>query len=327
MKKIFQIFVFGLIILSFIGCSPTKKQAEKIIWGVRFDSINFTPQIITTEKKILENAGLDVEIKEMSSDDDIKTALATNQINIASMTATDSLALIAEGVPIKWLAQGSFAHNSLYVRKDSGITKLSDLKGKKIGGGIGGSSHLFVSSVLSANGIDPAKDVTFVKVKDSYKSIALIDKKEVDAVMSSPHEDEKLISEGAVVLVEWKGKGYLDQVTPRASIIARTDFVNQNFDLTKFFLEAYIKSFDYIKNNQEESAEIVAGYITQKTNGAMSYTKQPVLDYFEITRFHYWVNPDELVELANQAYANGFIEKKLNAGDIVFTEFQSLLNK
>lgn len=324
MKKI---VVLSLVILSLMfltGCQK-KQLTSKIRWGVRVNTLAQAIQIITTEKDFLKKNNVDIEIHELADDDANKIALATNQVDIVSMSATDSFILVAEGVPIKLLAQGSLTPTAVYVRNDEQIKTLSDLKGKKIGGGLGGSSQLFVSDILSQNKIDPTKDVQFIKVKKEFYVTALI-KKEVDAIMESPQNANLLIKEGAIVLPEWQSKGYIEQYMPKASIAARTDFVEKNPEAIKKFINAYKEATNYLNNNKEESAQIVADYITNKTKGSITYTKEDALSFFAKSKFAYWVPSEELVALADQAYNLKLIEKKLTIDDIIFKQFDSILH-
>lgn len=263
MKKLFITLLFLTVALVLSGCFNQKvKQAQTTIrWGVRIDSANYAPQIITTEKKLYEKEGVDVKVIEFADNDMIKTAIATNQIDIGSLSPTKVISLIAQDVPIKILAYGAADRVYLFVRPDGLLKNISDLKNKKLSGEISSTSGLLVSRVLTENGLDPTKDVEFVNLGKTYEPIALSIKKEVDVVMSGALSQANVTKEGAILWPVWKEKGYADIYTPSSAIVGNVDFVNKNTIVVEKLLKAYKKSFDYLANDPEGSAEIVANYI------------------------------------------------------------------
>lgn len=323
--------LIALVALVAFGTSYAKKQTPAapvtITLGVRTDTSSRAPLIILQTKKYWEQYGLNVKVIEFANDDDIRAALAANKITIGSQSITSALPLISQGVPVRVLAQTALGETDLFVRNDGSIKKISDLKGKKLGGSIGGSSALFTRVVLADNGIDPDKDVQFVSVKKQLQPLALSVNKDVDAVFGGPHNAPTVTKDGAIVLQDWLDRGYGSEQVSQAAIVAQADFVAKHPREVEQFLKAYKQAFTFIAQQPDVAAQIVADYITTHSQGAIVSTKADVLKDFKQYTFLPWTNPADLQKVADQAYRAKVIDHPIAADQLVFSDYQSLLKQ
>lgn len=92
-------------------------------------------------------------------------------------------------------------YSGLFVRKDSGINSISDLKGKTaaFGSTSSTSSFNFPMAMLIAGGIDPVKDFTKVVMAGSHSaSLAALSEGKVDVAAAAFNSFEKAVSTGAI---------------------------------------------------------------------------------------------------------------------------------
>ena len=326
-----SLVIVALLIVAIFGTvsalrKPSPSQATTIRWGVRIDNATVAPQIVTILNYAEKEANLRLELTEFSSSDDVASALATNQIDIGTMGVTEAFPLIAKGVPVKLIAQMSLSTNQLFVRNDGSIKTFADLKGKKIGGGLGGSSHMATRIALAAQGVDPDKDVQFVEVKKTLYGLALNQKKEVDAIMGGKQNSNNFEAGQTIDMQEWESLGYAELLQPKQSLIVRSDFLATNAKLVEKLLSAYQRSFLTIVEDKDAVAEQISTYVTEKSP-ALKISKKEVLEVFSYTVFQANIDEKGIQDLAHQSYRAGLVDADLTASQIVDNRFASILKQ
>ncbi|WP_323842301.1 MULTISPECIES: ABC transporter substrate-binding protein [unclassified Moraxella] len=162
-----------LIILASVilmACSPkpnddTKTETQKVSllldW---FVNPNHAAIIIAQQQGYFAKQGLNVEIIEPADPSMPPKLVASGQADIAVDYQPQLQQQVAEGLPLVRI--GTLIDtplNSLVVLKDSNITKLEDLKGKKIGYSVSGFEDLLLKTMLKSANLT-ADDVQMVNV-------------------------------------------------------------------------------------------------------------------------------------------------------------------
>ena len=114
------------------------------------------------DKGYYKDSGLDVQIVEGGVDIPPQKTLASGAVDFAISWVPKALAEREAGAKVTEIAQVFQRSGTLQVSfKDKNITSAKDFKGKKIGNwGFGNEYEIFAA--LSAQGLDPAKDVTLL---------------------------------------------------------------------------------------------------------------------------------------------------------------------
>jgi len=148
---------------------------------------------------------------------------------------------------------------ALVVRKDTGITKVADLKGKKIANQTGSSiGNIFLDQVLPANGL---KKGEFQEVRMNVNDIiAAMAAKTVDAMINI--EPYNAIAEadglGAVVVD-------LDKYDKVPVFMAATpDFIDKNPDAIVAYLKAWLDAKHDFKENPKKVADVIYSFFASK---------------------------------------------------------------
>jgi NitT/TauT family transport system substrate-binding protein len=137
---------------------------EKIRIGWVFAMAN-APVVIAKEKGFFKDEGVDVEIISFTSGPIVHQALAAGELDMAYIGSPPVYHWFSRGLKSKILAKVNYGQASVISRKDSGITTLDDLKGKRMAGVRKGSGMdvLLRGYVLGDAGhISPDKDVQIV---------------------------------------------------------------------------------------------------------------------------------------------------------------------
>ena len=145
-------------------------------------------------------------------------------------------------VVVASLGQSSHA---LMVAKDSPVSDVKMLKGKKIAVSFGSDSHLDLLTLLKASGMNPASDVQLLNTPPAELVLAL-NQKFADAIVIRQPQLKRLKDDfGAKVIYTWPF---------RFVSIMRTGFLKENPGVKEKYLAALRESILYIAKNKETAS-------------------------------------------------------------------------
>lgn len=198
---------------------------------------------------------------------ELVAGLTTGTLDIATMASNAAASLYnkTEG-DIQILALGTLG--VLHILESGGSTSINsvaDLKGKTIySAGQGANPEYILRYILSENGIDPDNDVELVFAEASEITQKLLTGEAEVAMLPVPAATAAILqSDGQIraaldVTEEWDALDTGSQLIMTA-VVARTAFIEENPDAVAAFLEEYAASIDFVNNNVEEAAELIAG--------------------------------------------------------------------
>lgn len=159
----------------------------------------------------------------------------------------------------------------LYIAESGeSVQSVSDLKGKTIyASGKGASPEYALNYILSANGIDPEKDVTIEWKAEHSECVAALSSQEGGIAMlpqpfvtTAQAKNEKLRI--ALDLTEEWDKVQEGSETPSAMltgvVVVRTQFAQKHPEAVNAFLDSYKASVEYANANVEETAELIEAH-------------------------------------------------------------------
>ena len=125
-------------------------------------------------------------------------ALSTGKIDLAATHVTQMLKPTANGLDVAFMGGANTGCQSFYVPIDSPVDSLDDLKGEIIGvsGGIGGSGHNIVMTMLSADNLK-GEDYKFLDFEGS-QLIAAAQNGEVAGFLAPDQLGEMWVEQGKV---------------------------------------------------------------------------------------------------------------------------------
>lgn len=137
--------------------------AENVIIG-HFGSP--TPmQVARAEGKFDAATGWTIEWRQFGSGTEVIAAMASGDVQVAELGSSPLSIGTSQGLDIQlfMIAQGLGTAESLIATKASGVTKLEDMKGKRIAVPVGSTAHYSLMGALSHAGIAET-DVTIVNL-------------------------------------------------------------------------------------------------------------------------------------------------------------------
>ena len=210
------------------------------------------------QKGIFAEEGIDITITRGYGSGDTLTKLAGGAFDFGVADVASVLTARArQNVPVKTIAAlYSQSPHSLFVLKSSGITNFKGLENKKISITPGNSHKFYFPKVAEKSGTDPSK-IVWVNMDGAAMAAQLIAKNIDAAPFYSIHhyyinKAAKAAGEEIIPLpfVEVGFKIYA------ASIIATDDTIAKRPDLTRRFLRAIKRSFEWARDNPEETCKL-----------------------------------------------------------------------
>lgn len=334
-KTLFVIILIALVAAIGYHFYQTKNKSNKengstvsqIRIAYNAESVSNAPIIIAYEKQYFQKHHLDPQMIPLKSGKETTQAMSAGQADIGIGGIANFVPAMAKGAPIRFFAASASSPSFIFVRPNENMNGFSDLYGKTISVTSNGINDLIFRIVMSQEDIDTAK-IKYADIERAYNVVALMEKKAVDAAIVSEQDTEMFIKAGAVLLPEWGEKGYDKQAMPRNSLAIHLDFLSQNEEAAKNFLEAIIDAHRLIKNNPQEAAETLAKHIGEKSSGAVNHSPEKIVEQWkndEITNV-IWQNPDITMALVKKTRELGTIDRDLSVQEVFDLKFEKKLN-
>jgi NitT/TauT family transport system substrate-binding protein len=198
--------------------------------------------------------------------DEINTLLINGDIDMAALPCNVASILYnkTEGA-VQIAAINTLGVLSVIEVGDS-IKSVADLKGKTIySTGKGTTPEYVLNAILTANGIDPEKDVTIEYKSESTEIAAyLTGDTAVDgavAVLPQPYATTVLMTNDNARIAldltsEWENAG-LEGKLVTGVLVVRKEFAEANADLMSAFLADYADSVSWVNANADAAAELI----------------------------------------------------------------------
>ncbi|MBI5485210.1 MAG: ABC transporter substrate-binding protein [Deltaproteobacteria bacterium] len=258
MKNVFSwIIIISLMLAADatnLWAVPTAGASNAVTIGVA-QSLPSAPILIAIENGYFSDAGLSVKVREYAYGKVAMVALLKGEVSLVTAGDLPVVLHSFERSDFVILAMYAFSHNhsKLISRKDRGITKPSDLKGKKVGLPFGTTTQYFLDTFLNANMISPA-DLKMLNVPANELPAALADGK-VDAIA-----DFEPYAYQATILL--KGSAYTFPKTglyrETFNLVAMKEFLLKEPESAIKLLRAVDRAEAFIRTNRKEAIAIIS---------------------------------------------------------------------
>jgi ABC-type nitrate/sulfonate/bicarbonate transport system substrate-binding protein len=242
-----------------LGSARPAKAAETIrqgyqtnIWGM--------PTYYLLKSGYLEKHGLAVEDFAVPSGNLTMQQMVGRQVDLGTYAGQSFIIGNAKGGLIAIALIEHVGKTARVVaRKDLNITKIEELRGKKIANQTGSSvGNVFVDTIMPQHGMKKG-DYEEVRM-DVNNMVAALAAKTVDAMVNVEPYNAIAVDQGiGTDLMDFSG------VDPMPVFMAATpDFVAQKPDTVVAYLKAWLDVADDFKNNPKKVADVIYGFYTSK---------------------------------------------------------------
>lgn len=190
-----------------------------------------------------------VDVRPFTNPGDQKAALLAGSLDMTGTTLALAIQAAARGEPVVLVAALCNKCSALVVRKGAGIASPADLKGKRIAYVPGTMHEILLREVLTRAGLDPAKDVTLMRV-DFFDMGTALAKGDVDAFLSGEPLPTQATLQGYGEILAYPY--FDDAVGPiNAGLIVRRDFIENRPEAVRELVAAHMRA---TKRLQEDKA-------------------------------------------------------------------------
>lgn len=209
---------------------------------------------------IFSKHGIDVEV-DARPFAGFLSALPGRQVLVGTYAGLNAIDQMNNGKDMIVIGGGLTSMQDVWVRKDSPLKKLSDLKGKKLGVWSRGAGATKALEVLSEDGfkLDLNKEVQTIEIAGPALN-ALLDKGEVDAMFNLSSLSIAAASQPDKYRVLFSPDDYWREKTGAplvwsAPTIAWKDWIDEDRQRAKNVVDALHESWQWLRRNSDKAVE------------------------------------------------------------------------
>lgn len=264
MRKLFPVF-FLIAAFVCVDCRPAL-AADKIRIAVANFNVSFMTAGVAAKKGYFKDEGLEVEIIAMRPPVSI-TALASGDIDYTTVFGSVVRAAV-RGLPVRVVA--SFIDGSthaLIARPEYKAVK--DLRGKTLAvGSYGASDDIAGRMMIKHYGVDPDKQMKVVALGPDRARFAALKEGIVDVAVIAPPADAEGRKAGFNILA----RAYEIFTFPFVGLGANAKKIAERPDEVKRTLKAFVRANRFIRDNRDESIQILSAWgRTDRNSAAAAY--------------------------------------------------------
>lgn len=244
--------LWGLGAVPLLGARPAWAQPSGKPIPVRIGLQAQTSWLLYTarELKLFEKVGLEPTYVKLTTGAQSIAAVQGQSLDIASPGITPFAAGIAQGVNWKVVGIDTTLPNAegFVARKDSGIQKLEDLKGKTVAVARGSTSYYGLLAAMKSKGM--SKDDVKLLLMGPPEQLGAMRNKNVDAVAVWEPWIQRQISEADARLIGMEADYGVH--TALAVYAAEGNFAQKNPQAVDRFLEGLLLAYRHVEKNGPE---------------------------------------------------------------------------
>jgi len=310
------LLIAGFIITPLLSNLAYAQLSQKKVFRLGyFPNINHAQALIGVGngdyQKVLGN---NIELKTLTfnAGPSATEALLANQIDAAYIGPNPTVNgyVVSEGKALRVISGVASGGAVFIVRNDSGIQSAKDFAGKKFASPqIGNTQDVALRKYLLDNGFktkDKGGNVEVLPIKNP-DILTLFLKKEIDGAWVPEPWGEKLIKEG-------NGRLFLDERSlwpadkfVTANIIVNPEYLKNNPDVIKKFLEAHVNETQWINGHKEEALKTF-NFELKKLTG-QTIPDDQLKEAFSRLELTYDPLQETLIKSANDAFEIGYLGK------------------
>lgn len=246
----------ALLVLGLAGGSQAASDLKPVRIVIPRNSVFVLSYFGARDAGIYRKHGIDLEI-DARPFQGFMASIPSREALVTTYSGTTSIARIVAGMDLVIIGGGLTVMQEIFVRKDSAIKSVADLRGKKFGiWSLGaGASKALKAVMIDGFKLDFQKDTELVQVAPPAL-LALLKRGDIDSMFNissltisaatQPGQYRSIFSPNAY----WKQKtGY--PIVWTAPIVAWRDWVDEDRARAKSFVAATHESFEWVRKNSD----------------------------------------------------------------------------
>lgn len=256
-----RILTVATIVLS---TSATPAQAPAQLTVAVGSNMNHVPSFVGVEKGIFLKHGVDVKLKVLNTGQEMSKALQAGEVQALGSAYSNFPLAVQGGMTAKGVVgltgdrTGRYSDDSvsIWTRKGSGITKVEDLAGRKLGTPVGGTADEYLGVVLKKKGLSRDR-LSILNVPPGNLPSAL-QGGGVDAVAAWEPAGSLIQARVPDAVLLSRGGGYIGYFINMA---VRNEVIEKNPELVERYVTGMAEADQYARQHPDEAAEIATRWI------------------------------------------------------------------
>jgi ABC-type nitrate/sulfonate/bicarbonate transport system substrate-binding protein len=228
------------------------------------NNMNHVPSFVGVEKGIFLKHGIDLKLKVLNTGQEMSKALQAGEAQIIGSAYSNFPVAVERGMAAKGVVglMGDRSGNywdqsvSIWTRKGTGITKLEDLGGRKVGTPAGGTADEYLGVVLKKRGI-PRERVQVLNVPPG-NIVSALQGGSVDAVACWEPFGSQVEAKVPDAVLLSRGGGHIGYYINMA---VREDVLEKQPELVERYVIGVAEATWYTRQNPDQAAEISTRWI------------------------------------------------------------------
>ncbi|WP_195953315.1 ABC transporter substrate-binding protein [Clostridium saudiense] len=307
LKKIIALAMATVMTASMVACGSEKQeiQSEKTTLRVGvMGSIDAVPLVIAQQNGYFEEEGIDLDLQIFKAAKDRDAALQAGQLDgvLCDEVAISIYQNSDIDMKITGTTNGSW---TLVAGKDSGITNLNDLKGKKVGISENTMIEYLADDIALSNGLE-VSDIEKVAIAAMPARLEALKNNQIDAAILPAPFNDTAVADGGIEVTKIYNKDIMISVTAFLQ-----EAIDKDAHAIKGFYNAYNKAIEFINSNDiseyEDIIISIVGY-SEDMRGNI------VLPEFKT---NYLPAEENVQNVLDWSKNKGLLTKDINAKDVM----------
>jgi ABC-type nitrate/sulfonate/bicarbonate transport system substrate-binding protein len=282
------VIIFVLLSLFFLRKPPGPGELEKLRIGVSADPISALVYI-ARQQNLFKRQGLDVSVENYEAGAYAVNDLLAGKVDVA---AASEFVLVLQSFKRPDLRTiGSISSsdtNEMLARKDHGIEKPEDLRGKRVAVSKGTNSEFFLDTFLFLNGLHPDQiQIVYLKPNETVKALS---EGKIDAGVNLFSYFDMIRKHHGGNMVSWSAQSGQDFYF---LLITRGGVIKARPRVMTGLLKAVLEAETFLREHEREAQNIVAG--------ALTLAPETVVNSWARTRFRVRLDQELLTLMEDEA--------------------------
>jgi ABC-type nitrate/sulfonate/bicarbonate transport system substrate-binding protein len=255
MKRLACLLALVLAALAVTATAQSPTPLAAAVGG----NMNHVPSFVGVEKGIFLKHGIDLKLKVLATGQEMSKALQAGEVQIIGSAFSNYPVAVERGMAARgvvgMMGDRTTRHSddpvSVWTRKGSGVTKVENLAGKKIGTPVGGTADEYLTVLLKKHGV--ARDaVTFLNVPPG-NIVSALQGGSVDAIAIWEPFGSLVQAKVADAVQLVRGGGHVGYYINMAIV---NDLIDTKPDVVERYVIGVAEAAQYTRKNLDEAAEI-----------------------------------------------------------------------
>lgn len=217
--------------------------------------IGYSPFYVAAGMDMYKKHGLDVSLKTFSDPAMLPSSVTSKAVDGSLMTYDQLIGAVAQGQKLKVVMPIDYSNGGDAVLADKSITKITDLKGKKVAYSPLSPSDFLISYALKINGMS-TKDISPVNMAPEAVPSAMASKAVQAGATYEPNVSQILATAGGsqfkTIYTSKEAPGLIADV-----MVFDEAYIKKNHKPIAALVKAYVEGLAYMNSHPKEASEII----------------------------------------------------------------------